>query len=135
MRARSAFSFDAGMSTRRCFDPQALRMRVNMSAIGSVMLMAWAWFRVRTSVARLPARLPDAGNHSVQGQVAEANPAQAEFPQECARPTAALAAVVLPHRELRLALALFDHGLTSHHTLPFVNPDIGCCSFPLPSSL
>jgi hypothetical protein len=27
------------MSTRRCFDPQALRIRVSMSAIGSVMLM------------------------------------------------------------------------------------------------
>ena len=29
------------MSTRRCFDPQALRIRVNMSAIGSVMLMVF----------------------------------------------------------------------------------------------
>jgi hypothetical protein len=27
------------MSTRRCFDPQALRIRVSMSAIGSVMVM------------------------------------------------------------------------------------------------
>ena len=35
------FIFDAGISTRRCLAPQALRMRVNMSAIGSVMLI---WF-------------------------------------------------------------------------------------------
>jgi hypothetical protein len=28
------------MSTRRCFDPQALRIRVSMSAIGSVMLIS-----------------------------------------------------------------------------------------------
>jgi hypothetical protein len=27
------------MSTRRCFDPQALRIRVNMSAIGSVIVI------------------------------------------------------------------------------------------------
>src|SRR6478735_4649334 len=39
IRAISTFTFDAGMSTRRCFDPQALRIRVNMSAIGSVMLI------------------------------------------------------------------------------------------------
>src|SRR4051812_47494263 len=40
MRAISTFTFDAGMSTRRCFDPQALRMRVNTSEIGSVMLIS-----------------------------------------------------------------------------------------------
>src|ERR1051325_6493665 len=39
MRTISVFIFDTGMSTRRCFDPQALRIRVNMSAIGSVMLI------------------------------------------------------------------------------------------------
>src|SRR5687768_11930551 len=36
IRAISTFIFDAGISTRRCFDPQALRMRVSISAIGSV---------------------------------------------------------------------------------------------------
>jgi hypothetical protein len=36
-RAIWTFSFDDGMSTRRCFCPLALRMRVSMSAIGSVM--------------------------------------------------------------------------------------------------
>src|SRR6187397_1612078 len=51
IRAISVFIFDSGMSTRRCFDPQALRIRVSMSAIGSVMLMSdsfllsypWTW--------------------------------------------------------------------------------------------
>src|SRR3954470_2231203 len=51
MRAISTFIFDAGISTRRCFAPQALRIRVNMSAIGSVMLIVgpyvlsypWTW--------------------------------------------------------------------------------------------
>src|ERR687893_1805134 len=36
MRAISVFILDSGTSTRRCFDPHALRIRVNMSAIGSV---------------------------------------------------------------------------------------------------
>src|SRR5690242_18407679 len=39
MRAISVFTRDTGMSTRRCRDAHALRIRVNMSAIGSVMLM------------------------------------------------------------------------------------------------
>src|SRR6185503_20144171 len=39
IRAISVFILDTGMSTRRCRDAQALRIRVNMSAIGSVMLM------------------------------------------------------------------------------------------------
>src|SRR4030081_3264673 len=51
IRATAVFIFDTGISTRRCFDPQALRIRVSMSAIGSVMLMSesyvlsypWTW--------------------------------------------------------------------------------------------
>src|SRR4030095_12785094 len=44
MRAISAFSREAGRSTRVCFACTALRMRVSMSAIGSVMslnLLTW----------------------------------------------------------------------------------------------
>ena len=41
IRATSVFIFDSGISTRRCFAPHALRMRVNMSAIGSLMLMCY----------------------------------------------------------------------------------------------
>src|SRR2546423_12205106 len=36
MRAISSFNFDAGMSTRECLAETALRIRANMSAIGSV---------------------------------------------------------------------------------------------------
>jgi hypothetical protein len=39
MRAISLLTFEAGMSTRRCFDPTAFRIRVSISAMGSVMLM------------------------------------------------------------------------------------------------
>src|SRR5687767_11021100 len=61
-----------------------------------------------------PTRLPYSGNHPGQCQIPEADPADTELSQVRARPPAALAAVVLPHAELRLALRLFDHGLTSH---------------------
>src|SRR5687767_3310258 len=108
IRAISSFIFESGMSTRRCFDPQALRMRVNMSAIGSVMLMV---------VALSPARLLDARDQPVQRQLAEADTADAELPNERAGPATALTAVVLAHHELRLALALLDHGFTRHSDL------------------
>src|SRR6185295_4788940 len=36
MRAISSLSFEAGISTRECFAAMALRIRVNISAIGSV---------------------------------------------------------------------------------------------------
>src|SRR5512146_209336 len=97
------------MSTRRCFDPQALRIRVSMSAIGSVMLI-----RVSRVSRRSPAALVDSGNHSLERQSAEADAAQAELPQKRARAPAALAAIVLAHREFRLPLALLDHGSTGH---------------------
>src|SRR5713226_10226209 len=40
MRASSIFSFDAGTSTRACLARAALRMRVSMSAIGSVCILS-----------------------------------------------------------------------------------------------
>src|SRR6185503_1806987 len=97
IRATSLFILDTGMSTRRCFDPQALRIRVNMSAIGSVMLMKTilgspyprrTWERLRderrTETARqtLPAGFAHARNHSGQRQLAEADAAQAEPAQK-----------------------------------------------------
>src|SRR5215467_2461359 len=62
----------------------------------------------------LPRSLADARNHSRQRQLAEANPADAEASEECARAAAARAAIVLPHLELGLPLALLDHGFTGH---------------------
>ena len=51
----------------------------------------------------LPARLDDARNLSLECQLAEAQAADAELAQVAARPSAELAAVVLPARKLRLA--------------------------------
>src|SRR6266550_2567757 len=103
--AISIFIFEPGMSTRRCFAPHALRMRVNISAIGSVMLIDYS----------SPARLAHAGNHSRKRELTETDSAHAELSQKGARTSAPAAAVVLPDAELRLPLALLYHGLSRHY--------------------
>src|SRR5690606_6641779 len=70
----------------------ALRMRVSMSAIGSVIMV----------VDLLPRGLAHAGDLSLQGELAETATADPELAVVRARPTAELAAVVAPSRELRL---------------------------------
>src|ERR1700755_1924370 len=60
----------------------------------------------------LPRGLAHARDHPEQRQLAEADAAEAEAAQERARPSAAPAAIVLTDRELRLPLALLDHGFT-----------------------
>src|SRR5262245_41099629 len=106
MRATSTFSFEGGMSTQRCPVWAALRSRVSMSAIGSVIM-----------IVSSPARLAHAGDLPLQGHLTEADPADAEFADEGARPTAALATVVAAHRELRLTLGLLDQALLGHAVL------------------
>src|SRR5215210_631408 len=124
--AISTFSFDTGISTRRCFAPQALRMRVSISAIGSVMLIKSisSFYRIPTKSAvrrlrrvkmnGLPARLADARDVSRQRHLTETDSADAELAQQRARSSAAPAAIVLPDSEFRLPLALFHHGRTCH---------------------
>src|SRR5438045_5171858 len=113
--AISTFSFEIGMSTRRCFAPQALRMRVSISAIGSVMLInsISSFYRIPTQspqfaarVGRvenewLPARLANARDVARECKVSEADSADAELSQERAGSPAPAATVVLPHPELR----------------------------------
>src|SRR6476661_2962284 len=115
MRAISVFIFDTGMSTRRCFDPQALRIRVSMSAIGSVMLMSDSlvlsypvgrgglivkYLQLTAVSCQLPAGLSHARDHPEQCQLAEADAAEAEAAQEGARAPAPTAAVVHANLEL-----------------------------------
>src|SRR5262245_152633 len=71
-------------------------MRVSMSAIGSVIMAA----------ILSPARLADARDQAVAGQVAETNAADTELPENRPRPAAQLAAQ--PHANLlpRLHLEL-----------------------------
>src|SRR5918999_2891856 len=90
MRAISTFSLEAGTSTRACFAMTALRRRVSISAIGSVIV------RVRPLLAtsyRLPATLCHASHVALQRQLAEAEPAQRELAHVGSRPSAQMAAV------------------------------------------
>jgi hypothetical protein len=74
-------------------------MRVSMSAMGSLMLMA-----------DLPAGLGHAGDLTRESQATEADATQGEAPNERARPSAQLAPVVLLHFEPGRPLGLGDHG-------------------------
>ena len=71
-------------------------MRVSMSAIGSLIVMG------------SPARLGHAGNLARERQSSEADPAQREASDECARPATQLAAVVRLRFEARRTLAFDD---------------------------
>src|SRR3972149_6527017 len=92
-RAISSFNLDAGVSTRRCFDPQALRMRVNMSATGSVMLIGCVsllWYpgghgRTSRNWGKLPAGLAHAGNQPEQRHLAERDAGEPELADVPAR--------------------------------------------------
>src|SRR6187200_2804791 len=88
--AMATFSRDDGISTIGWCARTALRMRVSMSAIGSV-----------SNLLRLPARLGDAGDLALESKLPEADAAQRELPNERPRTPAALAAAVPLHLELR----------------------------------
>src|SRR5690606_35995010 len=96
------------MRTSSCIAMLALRMRVSMSAMGSVMVMC-----------RLPspARLGHAGQLAGVGQLAQADPAQPELAVHRVRAAAPPAAGVGPHLELGLALLLVDERLLRHGSL------------------
>src|SRR5437870_8180428 len=93
--ATRSLSFEDGMSTFSCSARLALRMRVSMSAIGSLRM-------------GLPARLHDAGHLTLERELAEAQTAHLELPEITARPTAQLAPVVGARRELRFPLRFYD---------------------------
>src|SRR5260370_7483476 len=96
MRAISSFSLDAGISTRECLAPTALRIRANMSATGSVMLYSKSLpiFDCRFSIVLLqignrqlaienpfsPARFHYTVNLPPQGQFTKPHPPQVTLP-------------------------------------------------------
>src|SRR5262245_2429615 len=129
MRAMSALIREAGMSTRVCLAVTALRIRVSMSAIGSVIstfesldLVIWwsSGFRsLNHHVARSPTTLRDPCHVAFKRQLAETQPAQRELPHVCARAAAQVASVAQPNLVLRLLLFLRDlrsggHSVFSH---------------------
>src|SRR3954463_14795511 len=87
MRAISRLSLDDGMSTSSWEAMIPLRMRVRKSAMGSVWDIG-KWFL-------LPGRLGHPGDEAVVGQLAQADPAEAELAIDGAGPAAAAAARVL----------------------------------------
>src|SRR5829696_7337316 len=104
MRAISALKFDAGISTSSRSACRPLRMRVRKSATGSVIDML------------LPARLREAGDHALVGDLAQADAAQAEFAEVRARAAAALTAVVVPRLVLGPALLADPLGSLCHYS-------------------
>jgi len=108
-----------GMSHLVCRASDALRMRVSMSAIGSLMVMG------------LPARLGDAGDLTRQRQTAEADATQREPADEGPRPAAQLAAVVLLRFEPGRPVRFDDQRCLGHCGLASCvrfSPRTGCLS-------
>src|SRR6185503_19576510 len=90
MRAISSFSFEFGISTRSCSALLALRIRVSMSATGSVSMRLL-----------LPRALGHAGDDALVGELPQADAAQAELLEHGARPAALVAAAVVARLVLR----------------------------------
>src|SRR3954471_17470014 len=109
MRAISAFNFEAGTSTLGWRAWIALRTRVSMSAMGSLVIVLLLLPRpgyprpaeLPDTCISLPARLDHARNLAIEGDLAEAQAANAELAQKRARPSAAPAAVAVPALQLR----------------------------------
>src|SRR5215831_13333678 len=82
-------TFEDGTPTAVFPTAWALRIRVSMSAMGSVMLMR--------SIL-LPARLGQSGNLASQRDLAQLVAREAELAEDAARPAGELAAVAKAHR-------------------------------------
>src|SRR4051794_8346923 len=134
------FSFDDGMAAESWYAWLALRRRVSMSAIGSVIVMAcraslaavphascaglsaiggalvrgWNGRPVWGGRGVLPAGLAHAGQLPGVGHLPQADPAQAELAEDRVRAAAPLAAGVAADRELGLAGRLVDQRLLGH---------------------
>src|SRR4051812_26915633 len=97
----------------------ALRTRVSMSAIGSVIVIGRQAFLAAVSrgtdgVVGLPRALRHTRQLARVRHLPEADPAQTEDPVDGACPAAALAAAVATHLELRLAGSLVDESGLGH---------------------
>src|SRR3954447_2606672 len=102
-RAISTFSFEAVIVVVSCSALLALRMRVSMSATGSV-----------STVVLLPRALRHAGNDALVGELPQADAAEPELLVDGARAAAAVAAAVLPRRVLLRPGGLDHEGLLGH---------------------
>src|SRR3954451_2634143 len=108
MRAISTLSFEFGISARSCSALLALRMRVSMSATGSVSIVLFL----------LPGALGHARDDALVGELAQADTAEPELLEDGARPSAAVAARVVAHLVLRRPGGLHDQRLLRHYLFP-----------------
>src|SRR2546428_2119090 len=104
-RAISTASREAGSETRAWAEALALRIRVSMSAIVSVLILS------------SPRSFLDAGDLTPRRQRSEADPADTELADVGARPATILASAVGLHRVLGLAQAPGYNGLLRHVAL------------------
>src|SRR5690242_8812309 len=105
MPAMASFNFDDGIATSSWNAMLAFRMRVSMSAMGSVMVM-----RAPPS----PRALRHAGDLPCVRHLSQADAAETEVAVHRARSTTAAAARVRTNLELRLAQRLVDQCLLCH---------------------
>src|SRR5690606_18885672 len=110
--AMATLSLDDGIRTDSWRAATPLRMRVSMSAIGSLMVMA---------SPPLPTRLRHARDLAFERQPAEADATQRKLTHVAARPSAQLAAVALSHRVLRRPVRLDDHRYFRHGLVPVLS--------------
>src|SRR5450631_780228 len=115
-----------GMRTSSWYAMLALRTRVSMSAMGSVMVMVGqrpfsSWFPVPPSWAAgpssswgSPGALRDARELAAVGHLTQADAAEAELAVHRVRTAAAVAPRVAAHLELRRARRLVDQRLLGH---------------------
>src|SRR5438552_17127180 len=98
MAARASFNFEDGIRTVSCMATFPLRIRVSMSAMGSVIVIE--------ARSPSPARLGDARHLAAVHHLPKTDPAQPELAVDRTRPTATPTARVGPHAELGLPLLL-----------------------------
>src|SRR4051794_22155329 len=119
MRAISSLSLEFGISARSCSALLALRMRVSMSATGSVSIGSTP----RSSPS--PRALRHAGDHALVGELPQADAAEPELLEHGARPAALVAAAVRTRLVLRRARGLRDQRLLGQDPL-LVPSCLGC---------
>src|SRR5690348_11270564 len=108
----STFILELGMAACSCSALLALRMRVSMSAIGSV-----------STVSLLPARLRHAGNRALVRELAQADAAEPELAEHRARPAAPVAAGVAAGLDRLGSPWLDDERRLRHYSLLLSSPN------------
>src|SRR5690625_1790970 len=119
----AALSLEYGIDTDSWYAEFALRRRVSMSAMGSVIVIGPQPFLAAVSLAdlrrsRLPAALRDTRELAGQGHLAQADAAQSEFAVHGPGTPTPLAAGVATNSELWLAVGFVDERGLGHVSSP-----------------